>query len=167
MFGMEITIEIFKETLTVVAEPNEVLAQYYAKWFSHTFEDIVNARVKEIYSNDVWSEISIIKRRMDFAEHYSKSIAQLATISTYLKEMIKDAFEENNTIAFLVFLDINSSLKLPIQSLLNLYKVSFENVTRIVAKIEEVLKTFYVNLDIPSNAPYHEKEFFRAYNEGI
>ncbi len=175
---MEITVDILNEASKINALRHKKLSNYYADWDTYSISDIINGKTGNHNSNEIWSTIQIIKQRLEYPQHRQGAIQELSEIISFINVTIQEAFGKSDIRKLLIFLSTYALLnnpsnfyhevtEVPIHYFIELNKIDKTEISPLIEKSFAIIQTFYIQLSIASDAPYHEKEAFDKYQEGI
>ncbi|MBW7942263.1 MAG: hypothetical protein H3C64_07640 [Candidatus Kuenenia stuttgartiensis] len=174
---MEITVEILNEASALNAGTHQKFETYFDGWKKYSPAEIVNGKIENLHSNDVWSALQQIKARLDFPQHRQQAIQELAEIATFQNQICKAAFESDSIAELLIFLSVYSAIinqysytgksDLTINYFVEVNAIPEEKINSLIEKAFEFIKGFQMQLNLGADAPYHEKEAFTYYKEGI
>lgn len=165
---MEIALEDINSAFSTEADTDADIEQLFSNWGEYSVGDILNNKTNSRGFEIIWQRINEIKRKLDI-DVASRTVAllELANMIQFLKLGAREAFINSDVKSLLKFFSVNCYLKIPINRFILDLDISREHVNKLLLKAEEISNSFYCNLNIPDDAPYYEKEYFKNYTEGL
>ncbi|MFN0290342.1 hypothetical protein [Pedobacter helvus] len=174
---MEITIALLEEAASLQVEPHSQLEAHFQEWRSFTPTDIVNGKTDKVDINSVWSIMQQIKGKLDYVQHREAAIEELAQVVLLADQAFQKAFENNSLTELLIFLSIYSTIifrfnhtaksDVGINYFVTRNKIEQEKITSLLTGAYDFVARYQVQLSLPPDTPYHEREAFERYKQGI
>ncbi len=167
---MEISIEDIEEAFLLQVDFGMPLfAEYFKSWGTQRFDDILLNKIDSGGETEMWQTLAILKQRLHVygSPMRQSAIQDLAVILYYQRLQLQVAFQTNDLKALLIFLEINGYLRVPMARYSETSEITNEQRNAIVANVCQIVRGFNIELNLPSNAGYYDKDSLIKYKQGV